>query len=72
MKNTLSKKYILKRIAADGESVMYFKSRIDKAMFHYVFNKDEAIKLTKEEVKKLVSEVKHKEKFKIMEVKNGK
>jgi hypothetical protein len=72
MKNIINKKYILKRIAADGESTMYFRSRLDKGMFHYVFRIEEATRLTKKEATKLLNEIKHKERFEIMEVKNGK
>lgn len=73
MKNISSKKYILKKTTADGKNIMYFKSRIDKGMFHYVFSSNEAAKLTKEEINKLISETKYKERYEILEVnENGK
>ena len=74
MKNILkkNKNYVLKKISLDEKYILYFKSRLDKGCFHYVFRLEEATRLTKQEATKLLNEIKHKEKFEIMEVKNGK
>lgn len=71
--NTLEEKNrIIRRISPDGKTNMYYRSRYEKGAFHYVFSKEEATRLTKQEAKKLINETKHKEKYKILEVKNGK
>lgn len=62
------KKVIIRRIAPDEKTIMYFKTRLAKGILHYVFTKAEATRLTRAEARKIISEMKHQEKYRIVEV----
>ena len=63
------KKVVIKRIASDNETPMYYKTKLSKGLLHYVFRKEEATRISFIEAKKIISEMKYKERFEIVEVK---
>lgn len=60
------KRYILKNINLGA----YYRSSLGKGVFHYSFTKDQATILEKEKANSLLNQVKHKEHFKILELKD--
>jgi len=47
----------------------YFKTKLYKGTFHYVVDFMEATRLTKQQASKLLNELKHKENYEILKVK---